>query len=226
MENQHLRKSHVSFSQASFENNDRKVRFFTGLPSYDIIVGHFSHVSKYLSTGPRSVLSDFDQPIMVLLKLRLNLMDQHIAYRFGVHQTTVSRNFRKVMNVLYSRPKPLIRWPEREQLTLTMPIDFQSKFGRCAIIIDCLEVFCQRPSNLKARAQTWSNYKHHNTVKCLIGIALQGVMSFISEAWGGRVSDVYLKRAVVCWNDFKREMSYWQIGGSTSRSLLVCSMQR
>ena len=120
-------------------------------------------MSKYLSTGPCSVLSEFDQLIMVLLKLQLNLMDQDIAYQFGVHQTTVSRNFRKVMNVLYSRLKPLIRWREREQLILTMPIDYQSKFRRCVIIIDCCEVF--RPSTLKARAQTWANYKHHNTVQ-------------------------------------------------------------
>ena len=106
IEYQLLRKSHVSFSQASFEYNDKQVRFSTGLPSYDTLMAIFSHVSKYLSTGPRRVLSEFDQLIMVLLKLRLNLMDQDIAYRFGVHQTTVSRNFRKVMNVLYSRLKP------------------------------------------------------------------------------------------------------------------------
>ena len=43
-----------------------------------------------------------------------------------------------------------------------------------------------------ARAQTWSNYKHHNTVKFFIGIAPQGSITFISKGWGGRVSDQYL----------------------------------
>ena len=44
-----------------------------------------------------------------------------------------------------------------------------------------------------ARAQTWSNYKHHYTVKFLIGIVPQGAISFISKGWGGRVSDVHSK---------------------------------
>ncbi len=34
--------------------------------------------------------------------------------------------------------------------------------------------------------------EHHNTVKFLIGVAPQGVISYISAAWGGRVSDKYL----------------------------------
>lgn len=70
-----------------------------------------------------------------------------------------------------------------------MPECFRAEFGdKVAVVIDCFEVFIERPSNLLARACTWSSYKHHNTVKLLIGIVPQEVVSFISDAWGARVS--------------------------------------
>ena len=45
------------------------------------------------------------------------------------------------------------------------------------------------PLNLNARAQTFSNYKSHYTIKYLIGITPAGVVSFLSAGWGGRASD-------------------------------------
>jgi len=57
----------------------------------------------------------------------------------------------------------------------TMPICFQESFRKkVAVIIDCFEVFIDRPSNLKARASMWSNYKHRNAAEVLIGITPQG----------------------------------------------------
>ena len=91
------------------------------------------------------------------------------------------------------RLSPIIRWPERDKLWHTMPLCFQFSFGKkTTIIIDCFEIFIERPSNLLARAQTFSNYKHHNTVKVLIAITPQGSICFTSKVWGGRTSDKYL----------------------------------
>ena len=73
-----------------------------------------------------------------------------------------------------------------------MPVEFKKHFKKCVAIIDCFEVFCERPKSLKARTQTWSNYKHHNTVKFLIAITPQGAISFDSKGWGGRASDQHI----------------------------------
>ena len=74
-----------------------------------------------------------------------------------------------------------------------MPHQFVESFGKnVAAIVDCFEVFIENPSNVLARAQTFSQYKHAYTMKYLIVITPQGVISFISEGWGGRTSDKHM----------------------------------
>ena len=71
-----------------------------------------------------------------------------------------------------------------------MPECFREGFGnKVAVVLDCFEVFIERPSNLLAHACTWSTYKHHNTVKFLKGISPKGIISFVSPAWGRSASD-------------------------------------
>ena len=92
-----------------------------------------------------------------------------------------------------SRLSPLVSWPDRESLWRTMAMSFQYAFGKqVTVIIDCFEVFIDRPTNLLVRAQTFSNYKHHNAIKILIGITAQGTVCFVSQAWGDRTSDKHL----------------------------------
>lgn len=71
------------------------------------------------------------------------------------------------------------------------------------VIIDCFEIFMEMPSNLKARAQTYSNYKQGNTIKFLIGIAPQGIVTYISEGWGGRTSDKFITENSTFFNLLK-----------------------
>ena len=133
-------------------------------------------------------MSLFQKVLLGLIRMRLNLSGRDLGYRFGgISEATVSRTFLHVVDVLYHRLKPLIIWPDRDALRRTLPMDFRKHCPNCVVIIDCFEIFLDRPLNPLAKAQTFSSYKHHNTVKYLIGITPQGTVSFISEGWGGRV---------------------------------------
>ena len=85
--------------------------------------------------------------------------------------------------------KCLVCWPDRETLRANLPSCFKKHFSNVVCIIDCFELFIERPVAFEACAATYSHYKQHNTVKVPIRIAPTGSISFISQAWGGRISD-------------------------------------
>ena len=79
-------------------------------------------------------------------------------------------------------------WSNHGTIRRHLPRSFKRNFKDCVYIIDCKEIFIERPKNLTGRAQTWSNYKN-NTLKYLIGITPAATIIFLSLGWGGRMSD-------------------------------------
>lgn len=176
-----------------FKDDDHKVKFYTGLPTFACLMAVFRFVSAEVPPSKNhQSLPLLQQFLLVLMKLRLSLYDNDLAYRFGISQSTVSRYINKWIDIMFVRFQPLITWPTRDQVRLTMPTEFRRNFRKCVAIIDCFEIFCERSKSLEPRAQTWSQYKHHNTFKFLIAISPQGTITFVSKAWGGRTSDQYI----------------------------------
>ena len=56
-------------------------------------------------------------------------------------------------------------------------------------IIDCTEVQMESPSSLDKKSRCYSSYKSRTTMKALIGITPNGVVSFTSELYCGSISD-------------------------------------
>ena len=79
------------------------------------------------------------------------------------------------------------------------------KYKNLRCTIDCTEIFIEKPRNLHNQALTWSEYKRHNTVKVLVAIAPNGHISFLSDAWGGRATDVHITRESGFLNLIDRE---------------------
>ena len=115
----------------------------------------------------------------------------YFPIRFQIKENQVTSLLVKGLPVIPKALRLLIVWPEKDAIIRNMPKVFKRSrtYQKTRVIIDCSEVFIKCPSNLLARNITYSNYKHHNTLKFLVGITPTGAISFLSKCWGGRVSD-------------------------------------
>ena len=93
-------------------------------------------MSSVYSCTNKFALSKFKEFIITLMKLHISLLNQDLAYQFGVSQATISRIFRRWIDMMLVRLKPLIKWPNREELLKTMPIDLRAKIKKCVVIIN------------------------------------------------------------------------------------------
>ena len=58
-------------TQEYFDSSE-KVRFYTGLPSYDVLLIVFEHLAPHVPRRAQ-ILDSFEEFVMVLIKLRLNV---------------------------------------------------------------------------------------------------------------------------------------------------------
>ena len=200
--------------------SDKKTKFYTGLPKTEVFYELYKHLQpkvqnmrywrgekntittanelkrKYLTSpkkfGPKRKLLQIDEMLLVLMRLRLGLLEQDLADRFEISVSTVSSTvFTWVRLLALVLKNEMITYPPKENIISHLPVDAKD-FPNLRCIIDCTEIFIERPRELVIQALTYSDYKKHNTVKVLIGITPRGKISFLSKAWGGRTSDVHI----------------------------------
>jgi len=133
------------------------VKYYTGLPSYTVLEGLLTLITDHVNDGTRC-LEPGDCLLLTLMRLRLGCQLTDLAHRFGIAVSSAAFVFEKWLYYLYRYLKNrFIIWPDRETQFKTMPNSFKAAFGKSvAVIIDCFELFCERPSALlDTRAMTW-----------------------------------------------------------------------
>ena len=123
--------------------------------------------------GPSRKLPALEEFLLVLMRLKAGLFVQDLADRFGISISSVSRICITWINFLYYELKDLFPFPSQELVRKNMPKEF-AQYPTIRIILDCTELFIQRPSAMLAQSETWSDYKHHNTWKLLVGVTPNG----------------------------------------------------
>jgi len=82
--------------------------------------------------------------------------------------------------------------PTVEQVMGTLPYSFRQSYPNMYDIIDGSKAFIDTPPGLFMQSSTWSQYKHHNTVKFLVACTPNSAISFISPVLVGSIRDVQL----------------------------------
>ena len=149
------------------------------LKSHKVCSLHFPGGRKVLGALPTSSL--FSNRQTSNSKIGRNLTNS--TQQMGIVQQCATLSF------LYHRLRALPIWPSRDYIQSTMPKAFRDSYPSTRVIIDCTELFIERPTSFRSQSATYSSYKNHNTAKGLIGISPAGYPSFISELYTGRSSD-------------------------------------
>ena len=189
-------------------HDDKLVKLYTGFISYMVFINFFNFLGPAVNElsywGGRkekahkrhrmSKLNPLNQLFLTLIKLRLNLLVRDLAYRFDISKSLVSKYIITWICFLYHHLQEIEWMPSVEQVKGTIPQSFKDKYPSTYAIIDASEIFIETPTDLHVQSSTWSNYKHHNTLKFLIACTPNGAVSYVSPLYVGSISDVELTR--------------------------------
>ena len=135
-----------------------------------------------------------DEILLVMMKLCMGLSDIDLGERFNLSQSTVSGILITWINYLYIVLGSLKIWPTCEISFKNAPRDVNEKYRNNIIIIDATENNIQVPRSLQKQSETYSNYKGRTTLKCLIGVDPRGGVMFVSQLYGGSISNKKIVR--------------------------------
>ena len=116
-----------------------------------------------------------------------------LSERFDLSVSLISKTFTTWINLLYHELSLYFPFPSQKLVRKYLPKSFK-KYPTTPIIFDGTEIFVEIFISLKTQAQTWSNYKHHNTWKALVGVSPDGIVTFVSSLSTSRVSDKELTK--------------------------------
>ena len=201
------------FRLSNMKGDDSKITFHTGFPSYDSLRAFYNFLGPAVYNlcyscknneddseaklkgrcRPRS-LPPLEEFFLTMVRLRLGLMEQDPAYRFGVSQPTVSRIISTWVNFIYLKLKEIPLWPPKDLLYGNMPQKFKEFYPSTRVIIDATEIYIEQPDLPELQQMTFSSYKNDNTFKGIVGISPDGVVIFVSSLFPGCISDKELTR--------------------------------
>ena len=145
-----------------FSYDDEMVEFYTSFPTYNLFIiffeamkptadrmksAYYQPAEDLTNRGRPKSMQTIDEFFMFLCRLKCGFLAEDLAVRFGIHKSSVSRKLITWTNYLYFLLGMIPIWPTRDQILESMPQEFRVLYPRTRVIIDCTEIFTERPSS-------------------------------------------------------------------------------
>lgn len=170
-------------------DTDAKLCSLAGLHSLKLLDVLVKLVCEYFPDIRQNRLTMKERIFMTFIKMKTGLRYVVLASLFG---TVTSKTCKIIVHDTISKLafvlKPLIVWPTSEECRRNLPKCFE-KFPNVRVVLDCTEISIQKPKSLCCQIITYSHYKGTQTVKFMTGVSPAGLITFVSDAYGGRASD-------------------------------------
>ena len=96
--------------------------------------------------GQKRFLEPDDELFLTLCRLRVNVPAKVLADNYNICVSEVSRIFATWLDLLFSRLIQLPFWATRRTVEETMPKVFRQKYPLTRVVLDCTELFIEKPS--------------------------------------------------------------------------------
>lgn len=182
------------FSPSNFKHDPEGMNFYTGLEDYSKFqfvlqtLGEAAYHLKYYYNHVQQ-FSVEDQFFITLVKLRRKKTNFELSRLFGTSEWTITNIFVTWINFMYRQWKEVNIWPSKDLVRYYAPSDFKAKFPTTRAIVDGTECPIQKPKDPVAQQQTFSHYKNKNTAKVLVSATPGGLISDVTQSYGGAASD-------------------------------------
>ena len=176
--------------------NEDVLRMETGLPTKDvfhIVVNYiirFKQSINYFAGWRVESISFEDQIFITLMKDRQSYTNLHLAQLFNCSISTIANIVTTFIHVLHSVlfTDLMTSIPSRDKNKLSAPSTF-SQFGSCRVVIDCRDIKIATSGLMNQQNATYSNYRGMHSFKVIVGVAPNGVITYVSNLYPRSISD-------------------------------------
>ena len=108
--------------------------------------------------GKKRSLLPIDELFLTMARLRVNIPEKVLSDWYKISVSEEFRIFITWVNFMFTRFMQLSIWASKETVDKTMPDCFKFDYPFTCVILDCTEIFIEKPSCFRAQSATYSSY--------------------------------------------------------------------